>query len=127
MAKFLITLILFISSVLQAGYFSITPQEQQWLEKHKTITVRVAPNLAPFQSYVKGEPSGIAVDYIKYVANNLGIKLTFISDYTWEEALERIQTHDGFDVALQRHGDRFESPKNAFLQTLYDLLLCADD
>lgn len=114
MLKFFIAFALFISTVLHAEHFFVTPKEQEWLNTHKTITVRIAPSLAPFQSYGNGGPTGIAVDYIKYIAQTLGITLKFTTDYTWTEALERVQTRDGFDVALQAMASNERAKKILF-------------
>lgn len=101
MIRVIIFLCIILGTFLHAEHFIITPKEQVWLEKNKTIRVRVAPNLPPFQNYENGKPVGIAVDYIQYVANTLGIHIEFISKYSWEEALARIPARNGVDVLLQ--------------------------
>ncbi|MDD3463558.1 MAG: transporter substrate-binding domain-containing protein [Sulfurospirillaceae bacterium] len=99
--KYILFILVFFSTLLSAFDISVTPKEQAWLDKNKTLRVRVVKNLPPFQIYKDGEYSGISVEYIKYFAKIFNLDITYVPKYTWAEALERIKTRDGFDVILK--------------------------
>jgi len=49
---------------LHAASVEITPQEQAWLDKTKTLHVRITKDLPPYQFMQEGEYAGISVEYI---------------------------------------------------------------
>lgn len=73
--------------------------EQTWLEKGRTIQVRITdfpPYIIPQKD---GPPKGIAIDSLKLIAERTGVKFNFVSSgKTFREALEGIKNHQGPDV-----------------------------
>jgi len=98
--SFLFTVLSFLSC-LQASSIDITPSEQAWLDKTKILRVRITKDLPPYQFVQDGEYAGISVEYIKFFASTFNLKIQYVTDGTWAEALERVQTHDGIDVILK--------------------------
>jgi len=58
----------------------LTPAEQRFLTQNPVIRFRTRSNRAPFEFESQGEAAGIAVDYIKMIAQNLGFTAEFIFD-----------------------------------------------
>ncbi len=98
--SFLFTL-LSLLSFMQASAIDITPSEQAWLDKTKTLRVRITKDLPPYQFLQNGEYTGISVEYIQFFASTFNLKIKYVTDGTWSEALKRIQTRDGIDVILK--------------------------
>ena len=101
MMKYILAICLCCITFLDASHIDVTPQERVWLQKHKTIRVRVAKEMLPYQMFKDGLPSGISVEYIKYFANTFNINIEYITNGTWSEVLERVKTRDGIDVLLK--------------------------
>lgn len=101
MMKYILAICLLCITFLDASHIDVTPQEQAWLQKHKTIRVRVATEMLPYQVLKDGQFSGISVEYIKYFANAFNIHIEYVTKGSWAEALEKIKTRDGVDVLLK--------------------------
>ena len=98
--SFLFTL-LSLLSFMHAATIDITPSEQAWLDKTKTLRVRITKDLPPYQFIENGEYTGISVEYIQFFASTFNLKIKYVTDGTWSEALKRIQTRDSIDVILK--------------------------
>jgi polar amino acid transport system substrate-binding protein len=94
-------LLLSFITFLQASAIEITPSEQAWLDKTKTLRVRITKDLPPYQFIQDGEYVGISVEYIKFFASMFNLKIEYVTQGSWTDALERVQTHDGIDVILR--------------------------
>lgn len=112
----LLFLFIFLAVVtsLNAEHIQITPKEQAWLEKNKTIRAYIANGMMPYQQFENGMAEGISVEYIKYFASTFNLKIEYVTDGTWSEALERIQTHNGIDVLLKATKNEERSEKMLF-------------
>jgi diguanylate cyclase (GGDEF)-like protein/PAS domain S-box-containing protein len=68
-----------VNSALQ-----LTPEEQKWLEKHKTIRIAYDGSLPPY-SFVNdaGKIDGIAVEIMAILSTRLGINFTIYPDSNW--------------------------------------------
>ncbi|DAB37149.1 MAG TPA: histidine kinase [Sulfurospirillum cavolei] len=86
---------------LHAATVEISPQEQAWLDKTKTLHVRITKDLPPYQFMHENEYVGISVEYIKFFASMFNLKIEYETEGSWAEALERVKTHDGIDVILR--------------------------
>ena len=53
-------------------------KEQKFLKQHPTIRFRVRSDRPPFEFNNNGKPDGIAVDYVKKSAQNVGLKAEFV-------------------------------------------------
>jgi len=98
--SFLFTL-LSLLSFMQASAIDITPSEQAWLDKTKTLRVRITKDLPPYQFLQNGEYTGISVVYIQFFASTFNLKIKYVTDGSWSEALRRVKIHDGIDVILR--------------------------
>lgn len=85
---------------MQASAIDITPSEQAWLDKTKTLRVRITKDLPPYQFLQNGEYTGISVEYIQFFASTFNLKIKYVTDGSWAEALRRVKIHDGIDVIL---------------------------
>lgn len=73
----------------------LNDKEKEWIKNHKTIRVGHDPNWAPFEFFDKnGESFGINIEYIKYIASVLNLKIEFIKTNTWQETLDNIKNKD---------------------------------
>lgn len=98
--SFLFAVLSFLSC-LHAAAIDITPSEQAWLDKTQTLKVRITKDLPPYQFIQDGEYAGISVEYIKFFASLFNLKIEYVTDGSWTEALRRVKTHDGIDVILR--------------------------
>jgi len=112
--KFVLLLFFSLASFLHAGTIDITPDEQAWLEKNKTMRVRVSKEMMPYQQFENAEASGISVEYIKHFANTFNITIAYVTEGTWTEALKRIETRDGVDILLKATSDDVRLQKMLF-------------
>ena len=113
--QFILCVFLALSS-LGAASIDVTPQERLWLEKNKTLRVRIAKEMMPYQRYENGVSMGISVEYIQHFANTFNLTIQYVTDGTWVQALERIQTRDGVDVLLKATSDNERLQKMLFSQ-----------
>ncbi|MDD3343478.1 MAG: transporter substrate-binding domain-containing protein [Sulfurospirillaceae bacterium] len=107
-------LFLALLTSLKADHIQITPQEQAWLDKNKTLRVRISKELMPYQRFENGKAEGISVEYMTYFANIFNLKIEYISDIAWSEALQRIEAHNGIDILLKATVNKERSDKMLF-------------
>jgi polar amino acid transport system substrate-binding protein len=113
--QFILCVFLALTS-LGAASIDVTPAEQAWLEKTKTLRVRIVKEMMPYQRFENDEAMGISVEYIKHFANTFNLTIQYVTDGTWAQALERIQTRDGVDVLLKATSDNERLQKMLFTQ-----------
>ena len=71
---------------------SLSSEEKQWLEQHKTIRFTGDPNWLPFEAFdKKGEYIGIVAEYLKLIEQKLDIKVDKIPTQTWSESIEKVK------------------------------------
>ena len=56
----------------------LTPEEQAWLVEHPVIRVMGETDYPPWDFIDDGKPAGYGIDYVKLLANRLGLKLEFV-------------------------------------------------
>ncbi|MES9937150.1 MAG: transporter substrate-binding domain-containing protein [Sedimenticola sp.] len=78
---------------LAAEKIELTPEESAWLEAHPVIRVTSEPDYAPFDFRIDGEPAGYSVDYVKLLAERLGIRLEFVKD-SWVNLLKKAKNKE---------------------------------
>jgi len=67
----------------------LTPREIAWLAAHKNIRIGVDPAYPPFDFIGEdGAYQGIAADYVKLIADRLGISMPVVADLTWSQVVE---------------------------------------
>lgn len=70
-----------------------TPQQRAWIAAHPVIRVAFDPSYPPVEFLdSKGQPVGLAPDYLHWVARHMGLKVERVPAKTWEEALELVRT-----------------------------------
>ena len=67
---------------------NLTSSELSWLKEHADIVVSNEKDYAPFDFQIEGKPAGYSIDYVKLLANRLGIRLEF-SQGSWSELVEK--------------------------------------
>lgn len=66
-----------------------TKKEQEWLNKHSSITIGIDTNFAPFEFLDENnEFSGITSDYLKEMEKILNIKFNIITTKNWNEIID---------------------------------------
>jgi ABC-type amino acid transport substrate-binding protein len=71
---------------------SLSTQEQQWLDQHKTIRFTGDPDWLPYEAFDKnGNYIGIVAEYLKLIEQKLRIKIDIIPTQTWSESVEKIK------------------------------------
>lgn len=72
----------------QAADLELSPEEQQFLEHHPVIRVANETDWPPIDFVKNDKPAGFAIDYLKLLGRNLGIRLEFVNGYPWPDLLE---------------------------------------
>ena len=74
----------------------LTPEERKWLNDHPTLHVLIDANKAPlsFTDGRRSSPNGMTVDYLRLIADRLGVTFTFIESDSWTEGLARAYRHE---------------------------------
>ena len=71
----------------------LTPEESSWLKEHPVMRVSSEPDYAPFDYQIDGKPAGYSTDYVKLLAERLGIRLEFVKD-TWGNLLKKAKNKE---------------------------------
>ncbi len=64
---------------------SLNEEESRWIQKHSVIKISNEMDYPPFDFVIGNEPKGYSIDFIKLIAERIGIKLEFVNGYTWDE------------------------------------------
>ena len=70
----------------------LTPDERKFLARKTTITAHNENDWGPINFNENGEPRGFSIDYLRMVAQNAGLDVTFVSGFSWEQYQTMIQT-----------------------------------
>ncbi len=80
---------------------ALTAEEQAWLDAHPVIRVAADPDYAPFQfTNDAGKSVGVANDYLKVIAQRLGIRFEYTLPDSWAQSLQLIKTREADMVAV---------------------------
>ncbi len=77
----------------------LTPAEQHYIKTHPTIRVHNESNWAPFNFHEEEKAKGLSIDFMNLIAKKVGLNITYITGYTWNDFLEMMQK-DALDVML---------------------------
>jgi PAS domain S-box-containing protein len=73
----------------------LTADEKAWLKDHPSLRLGVDPAWPPYEFFDQsGRYSGIAADYVKLIANRLGITMEVHPGLTWEQVLTKLKAKD---------------------------------
>ncbi len=78
---------------------ALSAAEQTFLKAHPVIRVHNEKDWPPFNYFEYGKPQGLSIDYMNLVAEQLGIKVEYISGPSWAEFLAMIKRKE-LDVML---------------------------
>jgi diguanylate cyclase (GGDEF)-like protein len=68
---------------------NLTPDERAFLDTHPKIRVANEMDWPPFDYIQNGDPAGFSIDYIRLLAEIVGMELEFVNGYTWSQLLEK--------------------------------------
>ena len=78
---------------------NLTEQENAWLDAHPVIRVHNEKDWPPFNYFEFGKPRGLSIDYMNLVAEQLGVKVEYVTGPSWSEFLEMVKRKE-LDVML---------------------------
>jgi polar amino acid transport system substrate-binding protein len=76
-----------------------TDAEKRWLDAHPVIRVHNEKDWPPFNYFEYGQPRGLSIDYMNLVAEQLGIKVEYVTGPSWNEFLGMVKRKE-LDVML---------------------------
>ena len=72
----------------------LTTAEKVFLRRHPVLKVDNLQNWAPFNFNERGRPKGFCIDYMRLIAEKLGIGIEWVSGPSWGEFMNMLQTGD---------------------------------
>jgi len=69
----------------------LTKEEKAYLKAHPILIAHNESNWPPFNFNENGVARGFSIDYMNLLAKRLGIKVDYISGYTWEEFMKMLK------------------------------------
>ena len=75
----------------RAATMEFSKAEKAWLEAHQVLKVGNELDWPPFDFVKNGEPKGYAIDMVKLIADKVGVKVEFISGFTWSQLITKFQ------------------------------------
>jgi len=78
---------------------TLTKEERKFLQSHPVITAHNEADYPPYNFNENGEAKGFSIDYLNLLARRLGIKVKYISGYSWSEFMEMAR-NNRIDVML---------------------------
>jgi diguanylate cyclase (GGDEF)-like protein len=82
----------FGSSIENFEKISFTEEEKLFLQKHPVIKVANDSGWPPYDFFEQGEARGYSMDYLRILADIIGIKLVFIQDSSWDKLIQQFET-----------------------------------
>ena len=78
--------------VLHEFLTTLSAQQRAWLRDHPVIRVAQDPDWPPVEfTNERGEPSGMANDYLRLVEQRLGVQFARVRNLSWQEAYARLK------------------------------------
>jgi len=84
---------------LQDASIHLTQEEKNYLKLHPVITAHNEADYPPYNFIKDGKAQGFSIDYLNLLAHKLGIKVHYISGYTWAEFIDMARQNK-IDVML---------------------------
>jgi len=78
---------------------NLTKKEKKFLKAHPSITAHNEADYPPYNFNEDDKPKGFSIDYLNLLADRLGIKINYISGYSWAEYMDMAK-HNKIDVML---------------------------
>lgn len=80
-----------ISQTITPTIDTLTPDEIDWLKNHPVLRVSNEMDWPPFDFNENGKPLGLSVDLLQIISKSIGVEISFIHGYPWNELLEMIK------------------------------------
>mgnify|MGYP001176962340 CR=1 FL=1 len=78
---------------------TFTLDEENFIKKHKKIRFGIRTQRAPFEFFENNEALGIAVDYVKKSAENVGLEVEFVyENISVSDSYNMLETREKFDT-----------------------------
>ncbi len=84
-------LLIIFTITLSAKELVLTDEEKNYISNNPSIKVSNEIDWYPYDFYEYGKPSGYAIDYLKLLANKIGLNVEFQTD-TWNELSHKFKT-----------------------------------
>jgi two-component system sensor histidine kinase EvgS len=81
----------------EASPLILSKKEREYLRMHPVIRAHNESNWPPFNFNENGRAKGFSIDYLDLLAEKIGVKVDYVSGYTWYEFLQMINS-DKLDV-----------------------------
>ncbi len=116
----------------------LSAQEQAWIDAHPVIRSTNYTQWPPIDFFVRGQATGLSVDYLNLVAEKIGLNIEYETGNDWMELVKKAQNHE-IDIlqSATNLGDRdqywdFSPPYLNFIMTFFgrvgaEPILTADD
>ncbi|MFK5953072.1 MAG: transporter substrate-binding domain-containing protein [Desulfobacterium sp.] len=69
----------------------LTPKEQAFVRAHPVIRVSNEMDWPPFDFAIGGQPFGLSIDLMNFLAQRLGLTLEYINGHSWSELIARFK------------------------------------
>lgn len=79
-------------SVQQQPYVELTEEEKAYLQQHRVLKVDNLRKWPPFNFQQHNIAKGFCVDYMRLLADKLGVEVDFVSGPTWDEFMNMLET-----------------------------------
>ncbi len=76
----------------------LTSEEKTWITEHPVLRASNQLNWAPLDFVENGKAYGFSVDYLDLIAKKIGIKIEYVSGYSWAELVDQLQDRE-IDIA----------------------------
>lgn len=80
-----------VNGVIESRIKSLTPDEIAWIKSHPVLKVSNEMDWPPFDFNEDGKPLGLSIDLLQIISKRVGIELSYIHGYSWNELLEMIR------------------------------------
>jgi len=85
--------LLFYSLFVHASEVTLSQEEQRYIKAHPMIRVHNEIDWAPFNFYEDGRAQGLSIDLMNLIAQKVGLKVAYITGYSWNEFLTMMQNN----------------------------------
>ncbi|MCK5293783.1 MAG: transporter substrate-binding domain-containing protein, partial [Arcobacteraceae bacterium] len=89
----------FIFNFKKNNQIMFTQEELKYIKQNPIIKVHNEMDWAPYNYNINGKATGYSIEYMKLLASKIGIKVDFISGYTWDQFLN-LAKDNKIDVIL---------------------------
>ena len=96
-----------ISSILKGYYLTedqlpkinFTEEEKAFLRKNPILKVHNELNWPPYNYSINNKAAGFSIDYMNLLASKIGLSIQYISGFSWNEYIEKLQKNE-IDIML---------------------------